>query len=203
MKLFYSPTSPYVRKVMVTAMEKGLEAKIEKINASVSPIAPNKDVAAQNPLMKVPCLITDDGQSLFDSAVITAYIDQLKAPHLTPSDTKARFEALTLESLADGMLDAGLLMRYETFMRPENLRWADWVKGQKTKFDQGLDMMETRFIPHLTGPLTIGTIAAACTIGWYDFRFPDAGWRASRPKLAAWDKTFSARPHMAATKPVG
>ena len=126
MKLFYSPTSPYVRKVMVTAMEKGLDGQIEKINASVSPIAPNKEVAAQNPLMKVPCLITDDGQSLFDSAVISAYIDQLKAPHLTPADTKARFEALTLEALADGMLDAGLLMRYETFMRPENLRWDDW-----------------------------------------------------------------------------
>jgi glutathione S-transferase len=203
MKLFYSPTSPYVRKVMVTAMEKGLDSRIEKINASVSPIAPNMDVAAQNPLMKVPCLITDDGQSLFDSAVITAYIDQLKAPHLTPSDTKGRFESLTLEALADGMLDAGLLIRYETFMRPQPLRWEDWVKGQGTKFNQGLDMFETRFISHLNGPLSIGSIAAACAIGWYDFRFPDAGWRASRPKLAAWEKTFSARPHMASTKPVG
>lgn len=203
MKLFYSPTSPYVRKVMVTALEKGLESKIEKVSASVSPIAPNKDVAAQNPLMKVPCLVTDDGQALFDSAVITAYIDQLKAPHLTPSDTKGRFEALTLESLADGMLDAGLLMRYETFMRPEKLRWKDWVSGQKTKIDQGLDMLEGRFISHLNGPLTIGTIAAGCFLGWYDFRFADAGWRASRPKLAAWDKTFAARPHMASTKPVG
>lgn len=203
MKLFYSPTSPYVRKVMVTALEKGLEGRIEKVNASVSPIAPNAEVAAQNPLMKVPCLITDDGQALFDSAVITAYVDQLKAPYLTPVDTGARFEALTLEALADGMLDAGLLMRYETFMRPEGLRWADWIAGQKTKFDQGLDMMETRFIGHLQGPLTIGSIAAGCAIGWYDFRFPDAGWRASRPRLAAWEKTFAARPHMAATKPVG
>ena len=203
MKLFYSPTSPYVRKVMVTALEKGLEGKIEKINASVSPIAPNKEVAAQNPLMKVPCLVTDDGQALFDSAVITAYIDQLKAPHLTPADTRARFEALTLEAMADGMLDAGLLMRYETFMRPAPQRWDEWVKGQATKFDQGLDMLEGRFIAHLNGPLTIGTIAAACAIGWYDFRFPNAGWRKSRPKLSAWDQTFAARPHMAATKPVG
>lgn len=203
MKLFYSPTSPYVRKVMVMAMEKGLDGRIEKINASVSPIAPNKDVAAQNPLMKVPCLVTDDGQALFDSAVITAYIDQLKAPHLTPADTKGRFEALTLESMADGMLDAGLLMRYETFMRPAPMRWDEWVKGQATKLDQGLDMLEGRFLSTLNGPLNIGSIAAACTIGWYDFRFPDAGWRASRPKLAAWEKTFSARPHMASTKPVG
>jgi glutathione S-transferase len=203
MKLFYSPTSPYVRKVMVVALEKGLDGRIEKINASVSPIAPNADVAKQNPLMKVPCLITDDGQSLFDSAIITAYVDQLKAPHLTPSDTKARFEALTLEALADGMLDAGLLMRYETFMRPQPLRWDDWVKGQGIKFNQGLDMLEGRFMATLTAPLNIGAIAAACTLGWYDFRFPDAGWRASRPKLAAWDKTFSARPHMASTKPVG
>ena len=203
MKLFYSATSPYVRKVMVTALEKGLSAQIEKIAASVSPIAPNTQVAAQNPLMKVPCLITDGGQALFDSAVITAYIDQLKAPHLTPADSKARFEALTLEALADGMLDAGLLMRYETAMRPQALRWDDWVKGQGIKFNQGLDMLEGRFMATLAGPLNIGAIAAACTLGWYDFRFPDAGWRSSRPKLAAWDKSFQARPHMAATKPVG
>jgi glutathione S-transferase len=63
--------------------------------------------------------------------------------------------------------------------------------------------MEGRFISHLNGPMTIGSIAAACAIGWYDFRFPDAGWRASRPKLAAWEKAFAARPHMASTKPVG
>ena len=203
MKLFYSPTSPYVRKVMVLALEKGLADKIEKVTTSVSPVAPNATVARDNPLMKVPCLVTSEGQALFDSAVITAYLDQLKAPHLTPADTKAKFEALTLESMADGMLDAGLLMRYETFMRPEARRWDDWFKGQQTKIEQGLDAMEGRFMPTLTGPLNIGGIAAACMIGWYDFRFPDAGWRKSRPKLAAWEKTFAARPHMVATKPVG
>ena len=130
MKLFYSPTSPYVRKVMVTAIEKGLEAKSRSCSAAASPVKPDMALAAKNPLGKVPCLITDDGQTLFDSPVICAYIDTLKAPHLTPADPKARFADMTLEALADGFLDAGILLRYEGALRPEAKRWDDWGKAR-------------------------------------------------------------------------
>jgi glutathione S-transferase len=203
MKLFYSPTSPYVRKVMVTAIEKGLDGRIEKVPATVTPISRDNPVVARNPLGKVPCLITDDGLALFDSAVITAYLDQLKAPALSPADAKGRFTALTVEALADGFLDAGLLHRYENNLRPEPRRWEDWSKGQLAKIDGALDALETTYIGHLGGPLSIGQIAVACAIGWYDFRYPEAGWRKSRPKLAAWEKAFAARPSMQATKPAG
>jgi glutathione S-transferase len=203
MKLFYSPTSPYVRKVMVTAIEKGLGDKIEKMTATVTPISRDNPVVAKNPLGKVPALVLDDGRVLFDSSVITAYIDQLKAPYLTPSDPKARFDALTLESLADGFLDAGLLHRYESTLRPEALRWEDWRKGQMAKINGALDALETTYIGQLAGPLGIGQIAVGCALGWFDFRYGDSNWRKSRPKLAAWEKSFAARPSMQSTKPVG
>jgi glutathione S-transferase len=203
MKLFYSPTSPYVRKVMVTAIEKGLDGQIEKLAAAASPVKPDMTLAASNPLGKVPCLITDDGRALFDSSVITAYLDQLKAPHLIPSDVKGRFDCLTLESLADGFLDAGILLRYEHAMRPEAKRWDDWINGQMGKIERAMDALETTYASQLTGPLTVGQIAVACALGWFDFRYGHVDWRKSRPNLALFAKTFGERPSMKATMPVG
>ena len=203
MKLFHSPTSPYVRKVMVTAIEKGLESKIEKMNTAASPIKREAALTSKNPLGKVPCLITDDGRALFDSPVICAYIDTLKAPHLTPADANARFDAMTLEALADGFLDAGILLRYEGAMRPEPKRWDEWVNGQMAKIEGALDALETTYAAQLTGPLTIGQIAVGCALGWFDFRYGHVDWRKSRPKLAAFAKTFGERPSMKATMPVG
>lgn len=203
MKLFFSPTSPYVRKVMVTAIEKGLDGQIEKLAAAASPVKADMTLAAKNPLGKVPCLITDDGRALFDSAVITSYIDTLKAPHLIPSDPKSRFDCLTLESLADGFLDAGILLRYEHAMRPEPKRWDDWVNGQMGKIERAMDALETTYSSQLTGPLTVGQIAVACALGWFDFRYGHVDWRKSRPKLAAFAKAMGERPSMKATMPVG
>ena len=203
MKLFYSPTSPYVRKVMVTAIEKGLDGKIEKMTTAASPIKREGELPKKNPLAKVPCLLTDDGQALFDSSVICGYIDSLKAPHLIPTETKARFAALTLESLADGFLDAGILLRYEHAMRPEAKRWDDWVNGQMAKIEGAMDALETTYASQLTGPLTIGQIAVGCALGWFDFRYGHVHWRQSRPQLAAFAKSFGERPSMKATVPVG
>ncbi len=203
MKLFYSPTSPYVRKVMITAIEKGLDSKIEKLTAAASPVKADMALAAKNPLAKVPCLITDDGQALFDSPVICAYIDSLKAPHLAPSGATAKFADMTLEALADGFLDAGILLRYEAAMRPEAKRWDDWVNGQMGKIERALDALETTYASQLTGPLSPGQIAVACALGWFDFRYGHVDWRKSRPKLAAFAKSFGDRASMKATMPVG
>lgn len=203
MKLFYSPTSPYVRKVMVTAIEKGLEARIEKMPTSASPLTRNAELTAKNPLGKVPCLIADDGSALFDSPVICAYLDSLKAPPLRPAASAAHFADMTLEALADGLLDAGLLMRYEGSLRPEPMRWEDWTKGQMAKLMGAIDALETTHSGQLGGPLTLGQIAVGCALGWFDFRYGDVDWRKGHPKVAAFVKTLGERPSMAATKPVG
>jgi glutathione S-transferase len=203
MKLFYSPTSPYVRKVMVTAIEKGLDGQIEKLPAAASPIKADLTLAAKNPLGKVPCLITDDGRTLFDSPVICAYVDTLKAPHLTPSDPKARFADMTLEALADGFLDAGILLRYEAALRPEAKRWDEWVSGQMGKIERAMDALETTHADQLAGSLTIGQIAVGCALGWFDFRYGHVHWRQARPKLAAFIEGLHARASFKATVPVG
>jgi len=189
MKLCFSPTSPYVRKVMVTAIEKGLDSKIEKLTVAASP-------------GKVPCLITDDGRALLDSPVICSYIDSLKAPALRPTGA-AQFDDMTLEALADGLLDAGILLRYESTLRPEAMRWPDWIKGQTGKMLGAIDAIETVHAKQLTGPVTPGQIAVGCAMGWFDFRNGHIDWRKDHPKLAAFMKAFGERPSMMATRPVG
>ena len=202
MKLFFSPTSPYVRKVMVTAIEKGLDGQIEKMTTAASPLTRGADLVAKNPLGKVPCLVTDDGRALFDSPVICTYIDSLKGPSLRPTGA-AQFDDMTLEALADGLLDAGILLRYEGALRPEAKRWDDWVNGQMAKLMGAIDAMETTYAKQLTGPLTIGQIACACALGWFDFRYGHVDWRKDHPKVAAFAKAMADRPSMKSTMPVG
>jgi glutathione S-transferase len=203
MKLYFSPASPYVRKVMVVAHEKGLADRIEPIISKVSPIERNEEIARYNPLGKVPCLVLDDGRALADSRVIVAYLDSLAAPALNPTEGAARYDALALEALADGLLDGCLLVRYETLLRPKELLWPEWVSGQYAKIDGALDLLETRWIDALNGPVTIGVIAAACALGYLDFRFESRDWRTARPRLAAFFATFSKRPSLQATWPRG
>ena len=206
MKLLYAQTSPYVRKVMLLAHEAGIADRITITPALANPVDRNADLAAANPLGKVPALVLDDGRVLFDSRVIVAYLDSLHdgAP-FTPAEGPARFEAMTLEALSDGILDAALLCRYETVSRPAELYWAAWYDGQMAKIVGALDVLERDWIGTLEGPLTIGQMAVAAALCYLDFRFKDAvaggDWRDGRPKLAAWLKAFSARPSMVATEP--
>lgn len=203
MKLFHSPTSPYVRKVMVTAIEKGLDGQIERMPTSASPIKREGELPKSNPLGKVPCLIADEGMVLFDSPVICAYLDSLKSPPLIPAEPKRRFACMTLEALGDGFLDAGLLMRYEGTLRPEAKRWSDWTDGQMAKIKGALDSLESTYAEQLSGPLTIGQIAVGCALGWFDFRYGHVDWRKDHPKVAAFAKAMNERPSMKATVPVG
>lgn len=203
MKLHYSAASPYVRKVLVTAAECGLDGRIETVNTAVAPIKPNLDLARENPLMKVPTLITDDGQVLYDSRVICEYLDSQHAGvKLIPAGGADRWRVLRWQAMADGITDAGLLCRYEAAVRPEDKRSAEWTAGQLTKVTQGLDMAEAD-AALLTGPINLGQIALACSIGWLEFRNVAGDLRASRPKLSAWYDSFSQRPSMQATAPKG
>lgn len=199
MKLYYNPASPYVRKVRALAVETGLTDRIELAKVVLTPVGPDADVSANNPVGKIPTLVRDDGGALYDSPVICEYLDSLHdGVRMFPASGEARWTALRRQALADGILDAAVGTRYETFLRPDNLRWADWVDGQMQKIRQSLDELERE---SLGDGVDIGTLSVACALGYLDFRYPDEGWRDSRPTLAAWFESFSTRPSMSETTP--
>ncbi len=200
MKLRYSPLSPFVRKVTVTLIETGLEDKVERIPTDVWD--PASDIAKDNPLGKVPALITDDGQVLYDSPVICEYLDGLHdGDKLFPASGQARWQALRLQALGDGMSEAGIATLLET-RRPEELQYEKWMARQTAAILRAMDALESE-TDGLEGPLTIGHVALGCSVGWLDFRFPDLGWRQDRPGLAEWFEGFNERPSMTATVPKG
>ncbi len=210
MKLYHSPTSPYVRKVMVTLDLTGQLGEVELIPGSGTPLAPNEATIGVNPLGKVPCLIGDSpigngGAAIFDSRVICRYLDHRvnsgAKGGLYPADD-ALFPVLTVEALADGIIDAALLATYEWRLRPEEFRYQPWVDGQVAKIERGLAALEQTDVV-LSGPMNAAKIAAACAIGYIDFRLADLGWRDGCPKLAAWYAEFAAMPAMKATVPAG
>ena len=116
-----------------------------------------------------------------------------------PASGAARWTALRRQALADGMMDAGVLARYESFVRPEGARWDVWADNQKQKFRRGLDALESEAAS--LDVVDIGTLAIACALGYLDFRYADEGWRADRPQLAAWFERFATRPAIAGTAP--
>lgn len=200
MKLFFSPASPFVRKCMVIAHELGLTDRIEKLPSAAGPVARDKSIIPSNPLGKVPTLITDDGQVLYDSRVICEYLNDLGGGTLFPAHGPARWQALADQALGDGVMDAALLARYEVALRPEALRWTDWVDGQMSKAHDALAQLEKN-ITRLDGRMDIGTITIACALGYLDFRFGSYDWRGAHPGVAAWFKAFNARPSLQATLP--
>ncbi len=198
MKLRYSPTSPYTRKVTVTALETGLDERIERLATNVWD--PATDIARDNPLGKVPALILKDGSVLFDSPVICEYLDSLHdGPKLIPLSGPERWTALRRQAQADGVLDAGVLRLLES-RRPEPQRSSTWDARQAAVVARGLNAFEAEAVT-LDGPPTIGHIALGCCLGWLELRFPHEDWRATRPALAAWYEAFAARPSMLATQP--
>jgi glutathione S-transferase len=197
MKLRYSATSPFVRKVLVCAIELGLDKKIER-----QPTNPNdaaSDLAKQNPLVKVPSLQLDDGSSLYDSPVICEYLDSLAGNKFHPSSGATRWTALRRQALADGIMDAGVLVRGEV-LRPASEQSAGFIARQKSKMTTALDTLEGEADKFGDG-LDIGLIAIASALGYVDFRFAADNWRAKRPKLARWYDRFAQRPSMQSTAP--
>ena len=202
MRLHTNPASPFGRKVKVLAHEAGLFDRLEVVDQAVTPVSTNDAVQAANPLGKIPCLVTDEGLALYDSRVICEYLDGLHdGARLFPAAAgPARWRALTFQALGDGIMDAAVGTRYETFLRPEAHRWPDWVRGQKAKVARGIDRLEAE-AESFGEAADIGLITAACALGYLDFRFPDDPWRDGHPKLAAWFERFDARPSMQATRP--
>ena len=201
MKLYHSPASPFVRKALVAAHETGLAERIEIVTVALTPVASNSELDAENPLGKIPALILEDGTALFDSPVICEYLDtRHDGPRLFPAVGPERWTALRRQALADGLLDAAILCRYETFLRPAERQWTDWVDGQRAKFRRALDALEGE-ADSFGDTVDIGAIAAGCAADYLDFRSLDDGWRDTRPRLAGWLEGFVERPSMQATRP--
>lgn len=199
MQLRYSPTSPYVRKVMLTALETGLDKTIEKV--PTNPWDPDTDLPNDNPIGKVPALKIENGDTLFDSAVICEFLDgQHEGDKLFPSAGGSRWTVLKLHALADGILDAAVTTVVEG-KRAKELQSKDWMERQRKAIHRSLDTLE-QSMSELDGrPLTIAHIAAGCALGYLDFRKPVDDWRKGRPKLTRWYEAFSKRPSMQATVP--
>jgi glutathione S-transferase len=195
-KLYSSPTSPFVRKVLATAITRGIDDRIEQVptNPHLSP----PGLVADNPLSKVPCLVTDDGLALFDSPVICEYLDSLgDAAPLFPPGGAARWRALKLQALGDGILDAAVLRRLESPKSDDSGRRA-LIERQQATVRRGLDHLEAE---PPARHVDIGSLTIACALGYLDFRFGAEPWRESHPRLAHWFSSFSAEPGIARTVP--
>ncbi|WP_322786906.1 glutathione S-transferase family protein [Paraburkholderia acidipaludis] len=202
LRVYYSPYSPYVRKVLVCAAELGLP--VERLASNANPVTRDATVVARNPLGQVPTLLVGEQEheregegALYDSRVICEYLD---APHgkLFPAAGEARWRALREQALGDGLIGAALLRRYEQVIRPEALRYAPWFDGQHEKVVSALDQFAA-WVPEFGERVDIGTITVACALGYLDLRFPDEGWR-SRTALAEWFARFATRASMQATR---
>lgn len=199
MQLLSSGASPFVRKVRVQILETGQD-DIEIRDVSASPMGGEKALNAANPVGKIPALVRDEGPTLYDSRVITRYLDARADAGMYP---QARlWDTLTLEATGDEIMVASVGMTYEMRFRGENgLVWQDWLDQQWAKIDRALDALNARWMSHLHGPLDMGQISVACALGYLDLRHDARGWRNGRDALAAWEKGFAQRDSMQATRP--
>ncbi len=201
MKLISVTASPFVRKVRALILELDLQDTVilQDVGA-VTPVSNNSDLNLVNPLGMVPALELDDGSSLYDSPVICEYLNQIADGPFFPADPVRRFQTLGLQALGDGILDLSVALRYETVVRPEALRWQDWIDHQNEKITRGLDALETK-CEQFDASRLIGEITIACTLGYRDFRYADDDWRAGRPALTAWFEQIMQRDSLRQTMP--
>jgi glutathione S-transferase len=197
MKLHNSPTSPFVRMVLIAAHERGLADQIALTGPETMA---NGELRKENPLEKVPALVLDDGTVLFDSLVIVSYLDGLgSGPQMIPADQNARTTVLRRHALADGIMEAGVASVMET-RRPDEKIWIDAINRQRGKIERAIDALEGE-VEAMGNTVDLSTISVGAALGYVDFRLGDMGWRKGHPKLAAWYEAFAKRPSMVGTVP--
>ena len=202
MKLLSSTASPYTRKVRIVLAEKKIECELEPVD--VNP--PENPVNTHNPLGKIPTLVLDDGSALYDSRVIVEFLDG-KSPisRLIPEELRDRVAVRRWEALADGVLDAGLLVRYES-LRDKNEQSKAWTDKQLGRMKRGMALMAAELGERSwchAERYSLADIALGCCLGWLDFRKPGGvNWFADYPGLAKHYEKLMARPAFADTKPV-
>ena len=203
MKLIGSPASPYVRKVRIVMAEKKLDYQFVVENVW----ADDTTISTSNPLGKVPCLVMEGGEAVFDSRVIVEYLDTLSpVGKLIPPQGRERAEVKTWEALADGVMDAGMLARMEAIWvhRADSERCQAWIDRQLGKINASLKSMSQGLgdKPYCSGiHLSLSDIAVGCALGWLEFRFPELNWRAEHPNLGRLLDKLMLRPSVADTKP--
>ncbi len=198
MKLRHAAASPFVRKVMVLLHETGQVGDVELENGSTSPLDPNPGNLAVNPLGKIPCLVTEAGAPIYDSRVITRYLDTLHDGAKLYPEGDALWPALVMEATGDAMMEAGVGIIYERRLREEAKRSEAWMAAQRGKIAQAMDKLEsTRFAESLD----MGQVSVACALGYLDFRFPEWDWRSGRGSLAAFARRMEKRASFQATAP--
>lgn len=194
-RLHWAPTSPYVRKVMVAAHELGLADRLDLVPTRPETVV--ADVAADNPLGRIPALVLRGGTTLFDSLVIAEFLNETAGGALFPPRGLERWRALTLHALGHGVVDAAIAILAEG-RRPASERSPAFVAARHAEIGRALDAAERA--PPAPAP-DIGTIALAVGLAYLDFRQPDRAWRHGRPRLSRWYAAFAQRPSMQATKP--
>jgi len=200
MKLHWSPRSPFVRKVMIVLHEAGLADTVELVRTPVAMDKPNLDLLPDNPLIKLPTLVLDDGTSVYDSRVICAYLDTLGGCGLLPAEPRARLLAERRQALGDGLLDVLLLYRQERAKPPQRQTEA-WLDAFSLKVEAVLAALEAEAHELQAGPFDLGRIAIGCALSYLDYRFPDIAWRDGHPTLAAWHERFAQRPSVLRSAP--
>ncbi|WP_434573903.1 glutathione S-transferase [Pseudomonas sp. Z3-6] len=202
MTLFHNPASPFVRKVLVLLHETGQQDRVALQLSQLTPVKPDRALIDDNPLSKIPALRLANGTVIHDSRVILDYLDHQHVGNpLIPRDGAARWRRLTLASLADGIMDAAVMIRYETALRPVEKHWDEWLDAQRDKIRRALGLLEAEAIAELASHFDVASISVACALGYLDLRHPDLEWRKANPQLAAWFAEVSLRSSMVETVP--
>lgn len=200
MKLYHSPASPFVRKVVVLLHELDKADAVALETVTTTAFATDDGLKAANPLGRLPALERPDGVTLYDSRVITAYLNDLYSGRLYPTNT-TRWETLTLEATGDGIMDSAVSMAYEVRLRAPENQSSEWIEAQWAKISGALTVLNTRWMSHLSGPVNIGQISVACALSYLDLRHDARNWRGGNDALNNWHAAFSERPSMKATQP--
>ncbi|WP_445180667.1 glutathione S-transferase [Pseudomonas sp. McL0111] len=202
MTLFHNTLSPFVRKVMVLLYETGQQDRVALQDCVLTPVNPDPALNADNPLGKIPALRLADGNVIHDSRVILEYLDSQHVGNpLIPREGPARWRRLTLASMADGIMDASVMVRYELVLRAPEKHWDEWLDAQRDKIRRALAVLEAEAIAELTSHFDVAAISVACALGYIDLRHADLDWRTANPQLANWFFEVSQRPSMVATMP--
>ncbi len=199
MQLISASASPFVRKVRAMLSVTGQANDVEIVPVKTAPTNTAKEAAAANPVGKIPALIRSDGPAIYDSRVITRYLNDRAGGGLYP-DARI-WEVLTLEATADAIMDAAVLVTYESRLRPPEHQSQDWIEAQWGKAAAGVRAINNRWMSHLNGPLDMSHIAVGCALGYLDFRHNARAWRKNNDALDDWYAVFSTRDFMAETAP--
>jgi glutathione S-transferase len=197
MKLLYSPISPFARMCLITARELGLDNAVEIVTIEgTSPASPKPEVVKHNPIGRIPTLITDHGHAILDSRVICEYFTHRAGnKSLLPDEPVKRFRNLTIQALGQGMAEIAVALRYEQAVRPETLRWNEFIEGSRKRLIAACDDLENNWLGELNEP-TLASIAIAAALAYIDYRHSSLGWRDNHQKLAEWFGRFSQRESM-------